>query len=255
MLKLDKIGMKYQSESGEVEALRDLNIELGDGEFVSVLGPSGCGKSTLLFIATGLTPCTSGRVEIDGKEIKEPYHEVGFVFQDHLLLEWRNVLQNVAIQGELRGLGKAESKKRAGQLLNMVGLSEFADKYPFELSGGMQQRVSICRALLHKPKLLLMDEPFGALDALTREQMRMDLEKLWMDLKCTVLFVTHDINEAILLSDRVVILSSRPGSVIVNQKIDLPRPRVISVTESAEFAAYKRQFTKVFMDMGVLRES
>lgn len=255
MLTLEKIGMKYQSESGEVEALRDLNIKLEDGEFVSVLGPSGCGKSTLLFIATGLTPPTDGTVMIDGKRITEPYHEVGFVFQDHLLLEWRKALPNVSLQGELRGIPKAESEKRARKLLEMVGLSGFEDKYPFELSGGMQQRVSICRALLHEPKLLLMDEPFGALDALTREQMRIDLEKLWMKLKCTVLFVTHDISEAILLSDRVVILSARPGHVIVNQTIDLPRPRNNKIAESGEFADYKRQFTKIFMDMGVLHES
>lgn len=255
MLNLENIGMKYQSESGEIEALKDLSIKIDDGEFVSVLGPSGCGKSTLLFIATGLTSPTSGRVMIDGKTIVEPYHEVGFVFQDHLLLEWRKVLQNIALQGELRGMSKAESQKRSRELLEMVGLSEFEDKYPFELSGGMQQRVSICRALLHEPELLLMDEPFGALDALTREQMRIDLERLWIKLKCTVLFVTHDISEAILLSDRVIILSSRPGHVIVNQKIDLPRPRNSRIAESLEFSEYKRQFTKIFMDMGVLRES
>ena len=254
MLVLDNVCMKYPSDTGEIEALCNINIRVGDGEFVSVLGPSGCGKSTLLFIATGLTPCTSGQVLIDDKEITSPYHEVGFVFQDHLLLEWRKVLQNIAIQGELRGMPKKQCEKKAMELLNMVGLSDFYDKYPYELSGGMQQRVSICRALLHEPTLLMMDEPFGALDALTREQMRIDLERLWMKLGCTVLFVTHDINEAILLSDRVIILSSRPGSLILDQKIELPRPRSAAIADSEAFMAYKHQFVKIFMDMGVLHE-
>lgn len=254
MLNLTNIGMIYNSESGQVEALNNINIDIGDGEFVSVLGPSGCGKSTLLFIATGLTKPSCGKVSIDGKEITKPYHEVGFVFQDHLLLEWRTVIKNITIQGELRGMSKEKTIAKAEKLLEMVGLSEFADKYPYELSGGMQQRVSICRALLHEPKILMMDEPFGALDALTREQMRVDLESLWLKRKSTVMFVTHDINEAILLSDRVVVLSKRPGSVLLEMKIDLPRPRSINVADDNKFLMYKRKLTKVFMDMGVFHE-
>ncbi len=254
MLKLSDIGMVYHSESGEVQALENINMDIGEGEFVSILGPSGCGKSTLLFIATGLTKPSSGTVSIGDKFIVEPYHEVGFVFQDHLLLEWRTAVMNISVQGELRGMSKKESRKKAMLLLDMVGLCEFADKYPFELSGGMQQRVSICRALLHEPKVLLMDEPFGALDALTREQMRVDLESLWLKLKSTVMFVTHDISEAILLSDRVIVLSGRPGSVLTEMKIDLPRPRSINISDDEKFIRYKKQLTQIFMDMGVFHE-
>lgn len=254
MLKLCHIGITYYSESGETEALRDINISINDGEFVSILGPSGCGKSTMLFIAAGLTKPKSGTVYIDNKSITEPYHEVGFVFQDHLLLEWRKAIQNVSIQGELRGMGKNESLKKARKLLEMVGLRDFANKYPFELSGGMQQRVSLCRALLHEPKILLMDEPFGALDALTREQMRSDLQNLVIVLKNTVMFVTHDISEAILLSDRVIVLTKSPGTVLMDLKIDLPRPRSMSISEDSKFLAYKKQLTQLFMSMGVLNE-
>ncbi|MDR1687325.1 MAG: ABC transporter ATP-binding protein [Clostridiales bacterium] len=254
MLILNNVGMTYHSGSGPVEALRDVNLEINDGEFVSLLGPSGCGKSTLLFIVTGLTVPTAGYVTIDDKKITEPFHEAGFVFQDHLLLEWRNVLQNVSIQGELRGMDKQVAHERSMELLHMVGLEDFKDKYPHELSGGMQQRISICRALHHDPKLLLMDEPFGALDAFTRDQMRVDLERLWAKRNSTVLFVTHDISEAILLSDRVVVISRRPGTVLEQIKIDLPRPRNFSVSESAEFLSYKHRLTKTFMEMGVLYE-
>jgi len=254
MLNLTNIGMVYNSESGHVEALNNININIGDGEFVSVLGPSGCGKSTLLFIATGLIKPSCGTVCIDGKEITEPYNEVGFVFQDHLLLEWRTVIKNITIQGELRGMSKDETYAKAEKLLEMVGLRKFANKYPHELSGGMQQRVSICRALLHEPKILMMDEPFGALDALTREQMRVDLESLWLKRKSTVMFVTHDINEAILLSDRVVVLSKRPGTVLHEMKIDLPRPRSITVSDDNKFLMYKRKLTEIFMEMGIFHE-
>ena len=254
MLKLNHVGMTYPSDSGQVEALIDIDLDIRDGEFVSILGPSGCGKSTMLFIVTGLTPPSKGEVFIGDKRIIQPYHEVGFVFQDHLLLEWRNATQNVSIQGELRGMQKKTARQKAIELLKMVGLEEFADKFPHELSGGMQQRVSICRALLHDPKLLLMDEPFGALDAFTRDQMRVDLERIWMKRSSTVMFVTHDISEAILLSDRVIVLSRRPGTIVEELTIDLPRPRNISVSESRAFLAYRHRLTKVFMDMGVLYE-
>lgn len=213
MLRFEHIGMKYKTLTGYTEALIDVNFDINDGEFVTVLGPSGCGKSTFLFIGTGLTQPTSGKVLLDGKEITKPVKEVGFVFQDHLLLEWRTVLNNIMIQGEFRNLDKNITKVKAMELIRQVGLEGFENKYPWELSGGMQQRVSICRALVHEPQLLMMDEPYGALDALTREQMRVDLEKMWMQKKNTILFVTHDIDEAILLADKVVILTPRPGRV------------------------------------------
>jgi NitT/TauT family transport system ATP-binding protein len=254
MLKFENIAMEYPSESGGILALKEINLEIAKGEFVSILGPSGCGKSTLLFIATGLTRPTQGKVSIDGKEVNKPIHEVGFVFQDHLLLDWRSAIGNIALQGELRNMDKKQCLQRSQELIDLVGLNGFEDKYPYELSGGMQQRVSICRALLHYPEIIMMDEPFGALDALTREQMRMDLEKLWLNLKSTVMLVTHDISEAILLSDRVIVVSPRPGTIHSEIRIDLPRPRRLHIAESAEFLDYKKRLTKIFMDMGILRE-
>ena len=180
--------------------------------------------------------------------------EVGFVFQDHLLLEWRSVLNNIMIQGEFRNQDMKATKERAMELIRQVGLEGFENKYPWELSGGMQQRVSICRALVHDPELLMMDEPYGALDALTREQMRVDLEKMWMQKKNTILFVTHDIDEAILLADKVVILTPRPGRLKEIVKIDLPRPRNMAVKESPRFLEYRKKITKIFTEMGVLQE-
>jgi len=255
LIEFRNIGMRYASLSGSTQALTDISFTVGDGEFVTVLGPSGCGKSTLLFVATGLKKPTSGKVLINGEELKCPIKNVGFVFQDHLLLEWRTVLSNIMIQGEFRGMGKEECKDRAIKMINLVGLSGCEDKFPHELSGGMQQRVSICRAMMHDPDILMMDEPYGALDALTREQMRVDLEKLWIKQKSTVLFITHDINESILLSDRIVVMTLRPGTIkeiIVNK---LPRPRSLRVTESPEFMEYRKHITDLFMNMGVLHEN
>lgn len=254
MLKFEHIGMKYKTLTGYTEALVDVNFDVEDGEFVTILGPSGCGKSTFLFVGTGLTHPTSGKVLLDGKEITKPVKEVGFVFQDHLLLEWRSVLNNIMIQGEFRNQDMKATKERAMELIRQVGLEGFENKYPWELSGGMQQRVSICRALVHDPELLMMDEPYGALDALTREQMRVDLEKMWMQKKNTILFVTHDIDEAILLADKVVILTPRPGRLKEIVKIDLPRPRNMAVKESPRFLEYRKKITKIFTEMGVLQE-
>lgn len=254
MLKFEHIGMKYKTLTGYTEALIDVDFDVNDGEFVTVLGPSGCGKSTFLFIGTGLTRPTSGKVLLDGIEITRPVKEVGFVFQDHLLLEWRTVLDNIMIQGEFRNQDLKVTKEKAMALIRQVGLEGFENKYPWELSGGMQQRVSICRALVHEPSLLMMDEPYGALDALTREQMRVDLEKMWMQKKNTILFVTHDIDEAILLADKVIILTPRPGRLRDIIEIDLPRPRNMAVKESPEFLAYRKRITNIFTEMGVLHE-
>lgn len=254
MLEFINVGMKYKTLSGYTEALQDINFNVKDGEFVTILGPSGCGKSTFLFIGTGLTKCTSGEVKLKGKEITKPYKEVGFVFQDHLLLEWRTVLENIMIQGEFRNSDMEETKEKALSLIKQVGLSGFENKYPWELSGGMQQRVSICRALVHEPDLLMMDEPYGALDALTREQMRVDLEKMWLQKKNTIVFVTHDIVEAILLADKIIVMTPRPGRVKEVIDINLPRPRNMEVKESQEFMRYRKHITGLFMDMGILHD-
>jgi NitT/TauT family transport system ATP-binding protein len=253
LLKFENVGMCYRTFSGITEALIDINFEVEKGEFVTILGPSGCGKSTFLFIGTGLTKNTSGKATINNEIITKPAKDVGFVFQDHLLLEWRTVLSNIMIQGEFRNINKAECYEKAMALVKLVGLEGFENKYPFELSGGMQQRVSICRALIHDPELLMMDEPFGALDALTREQMRIDLEKIWMKRKNTILFVTHDINEAILLSDKIIVMTQRPGRIKEIIKVDIPRPRSIRVTESSEFIAHRKHITDLFMELGILK--
>lgn len=243
----------YPSSRGPVHAMDRVSLEIGEGEFVSVVGPSGCGKSTLLLIVAGLIPASSGEVRIGGRVVSRPQTEIGIVFQNPVLLDWRTVLGNVLLQVEARRLDLAAFRPRAQALLRSVGLEEFEDKYPFELSGGMRQRAAICRALIHDPPLLLMDEPFGALDALTREQMRLDIERLWMETRKTVLFITHSISEAILLSDRVVVMSPRPGTIERIIPIDLARPRALATKDSARFAEFTNTITSIFLDRGVLR--
>ncbi len=242
------------TRTGEVPALDGIDATIGAGEFVSLVGPSGCGKSTLLLVVAGLVPATTGAVTVFGTPIAGPYTDVGIVFQNPVLLEWRNVLDNVLLQAEVRKLDLAACRQRARELLGAVGLTGFEDKHPRELSGGMRQRVAICRALLHDPPLLLMDEPFGALDALTREQIRIDIERIWLRSKKTVLFVTHSIAEAVQLSDRVLVMSPRPGRIDRVVTIDLPRPRRLAVRDSAAFGALVGEITAVFKEHGVLRE-
>lgn len=214
-----------------------MDLKLADGEFFSIVGPSGCGKSTLLKICAGLLPPTAGVTSIAGQPVVKPHEDIGVVFQAPTLLEWRSVLKNVMLIADVRNLGKAELRRRAIDLLKMVRLEGFEDKYPNELSGGMQQRVAIARALVHEPSILLMDEPFGALDALTRETMTRDLQRIWMSRKITALFITHSISEAVFLSDRVAVMSARPGRVIEVIELDFPRPRDFSLTEDPRFTS------------------
>lgn len=225
----------FPSPRGDVHALADVSLDIAAHEFISLIGPSGCGKSTLLMTISGLVRLTEGSVIIDGHDVQRPYTDLGFVFQQDLLMEWRSVLRNVTIQGEIRGLDQADSRRRALDLLAMLGLEGFEDKYPYELSGGMRQRVAIGRALLHDPPLLLMDEPFGALDAMTREEMNVELLHVWDEQHKTVVFVTHSIPEAIFLSDRVIVLSARPGRVIDDLTIAMPRPRPLDIKETPQF--------------------
>lgn len=248
-----RLGKTYVSRSGPVEALRGLDLEVSEGAFVSILGPSGCGKSTALNIISGLVPSSTGEVEVLGKAVRGPVLEMGIVFQRDLLLPWRTVLANVLLQAEIRKLPRDRLEERAKYLLAQVGLEGFEGRLPSELSGGMRQRVAICRALVHDPPLLLMDEPFGALDAMTRDQMNLDLLEVWQETRKTVLFVTHSIPESIFLSDRVVIMSPRPGSVAAEIEIDLPRPRSFDIRESTEFSRYSGEIRRTFQRMGVLR--
>ena len=215
-IQFDGISHTYDSEGRQTQALMDVNFTADAGEFVALLGPSGCGKSTLLTIAAGLARPTSGQVLINGVPNTKPFTNLGFVFQEATLLEWRTALRNILLQAEVRGLDRVTAEARARELMVQTGISGFENAFPAELSGGMRQRVSICRALLHNPPIMLMDEPFGALDAMTREQMLLDTQRIWMEGRKTVLFVTHDIPEAILLADKIVVLGPRPGRSLEN---------------------------------------
>jgi NitT/TauT family transport system ATP-binding protein len=236
----------------ETHALDHIDLTVGAGEFLAIVGPSGCGKSTLLRLIAGLLPVSAGMIALNGNAVTRPQTALGIVFQSPVLLEWRTVLDNVLLQLELRGQAPAPHRERAMQLLASVGLAEFADRYPRELSGGMRQRAAIVRALIHDPPLLLMDEPFGALDALTREQMRIDLEALWLDTKKTVVFITHSIDEAVLLADRVVVMSARPGRIERVLPIALPRPRGLEARRAAHFTEAADLITSIFLARGVL---
>jgi NitT/TauT family transport system ATP-binding protein len=251
-IEVRNVGKTFFTQDGEVKAIEEVSFTVGKGEFVAILGPSGCGKSTLMLIIAGLLDATRGSVYMSGKEVTGPQTDLGIVFQKPVLLDWRRALGNVLIQVELRRLNPKHYEERARRLLNSVGLGGFENKYPFELSGGMQQRVSICRALVHDPPLLMMDEPFGALDALTREQMRIDVERLMMEERKTVLLVTHSIPEAVQLADRVIVMGPRPSTIERIIPIDLPRPRHRAVQESPRFLEYVREITDIFMARGVL---
>ena len=231
MIVVDRVGMTYEASSGPVEALRDISFTVEGGELLALVGPSGCGKSTLLRIVAGLRAATRGRVEVAGRAVTGPLADVGMVFQAPVLLRWRRVLENVLLPAELSGRDPRRFRERAEQLLALVGLHDFAMKLPRELSGGMQQRASLCRALLLDPPLLLMDEPFGALDAMTRDEMNLELLRVWGETaetgRKTIVFVTHSIPEAVLLADRVVVMTPRPGRVAAVFDIPLARPRAM----------------------------
>ena len=225
LLQIDNISMTYRARRGMIEALASLSINVGRGEFVSVIGPSGCGKSTVLKITAGLLRPTSGRVILDARPITGPRRDVGIAFQKPTLLPWKSVLENVLLPTKALKLEPAMARERAQELLQLVGLSKFEHNYPGELSGGMQQRVGLARMLAHDPTFLLMDEPFAALDAMTREALAVELQRIWLNTKKSVLFITHSIPEAVFLSDRVVVMSARPGRVLEQVSIALPRPR------------------------------
>jgi NitT/TauT family transport system ATP-binding protein len=253
-VKVDGVSKSYSVRAGDdVLALDRVDLDIAPGSFVAVVGPSGCGKSTLLSLLAGLIPLSAGRLTIDGENVVKPHPKAGVVFQSDLLLDWRSILDNVLLPVEIKKLHRKAYVERARDLLAQVGLQGFDDKFPTELSGGMRQRAAICRALIQEPGLLLMDEPFGALDALTREQMIMDLQTMWLRLRNTVLFITHGIDEAVFLADRVIVMSPRPGRVDLDLAIDIARPRPWSeVHESARFQHYVREVRAIFEAKGVL---
>ena len=251
-VELKGVAKTYRRGEQQTHALAAVDLAVREGEFLAIVGPSGCGKSTLLRIVAGLHLATAGEVRVDGRIVDRPQTNLGVVFQSPVLLDWRTAVDNVLVQIELRGLDPRAYRDRAHTLLAQVGLADFAERYPHELSGGMRQRVAIARALIHDAPLLLMDEPFGALDALTREQMRLDLETLWLATRKTVVFITHSIDEAVLLADRVVVMSPRPGRIERVMPIGLPRPRGLEARRAREFIDAAETITSIFLERGVL---
>jgi NitT/TauT family transport system ATP-binding protein len=236
-VELDQVALRYGGDVEGTLALQDTSLTVREGEFVAVVGPSGCGKSTLMKVVSGLWPASAGTVVVNGREVTKPLNIVGMAFQNPNLLPWRTTLANVMLPLEIaephiRRLRREYPSylAKVRDLLKMVGLQEFETKHPWELSGGMQQRASLCRALIHDPSLLLLDEPFGALDMFTREELWLALQDLWLARKPTVVLVTHDLREAVFLADRVLVMSNRPGRIIADYTVDIPRPRSLDTT-------------------------
>ncbi len=242
----EDISVVFQGSRGAVTAIDSLSLTVSPGEFVSVLGPSGCGKSTLIRVFSGLLAPTRGRAMLKGEPIRKPRGDVGIVFQQANLLPWKTVIDNVLVPSRALRRNMEAAREKAIELLKLVGLEKFRDNYPNELSGGMQQRVGIARGLAHDPDLLLMDEPFSALDTMTRDHMSLELQRIWMATSKTALFITHSIPEAVFLSDRIVVMSARPGTIVKELHIDLPRPRTVETLGDARFAAYTSELRALF---------
>src|ERR1700742_3254338 len=250
-IRLTNVGKKFQTKTGEGETCGDINLDIKQSEFVAIVARSACGKTTIPKMVAGLQPYTSGTITVAGRRVDRPQTDVGIVFQEAIMLDWRDVLSNVMLQIDIRKLERAKYEPVARELLRATGLEGFEHKKPYELSGGMRQRVSICRALVHRPTMLLMDEPFGALDALTREQISMDIQRLWMEQRKTALHITHSIPEAVLLADRVVVMGPRPGRIVEIIEIDLPRPRRLDQLPQ-RFHDYSTRIRNIFKSKGVL---
>ena len=250
-IRLRGVGKTYDTKDGAVEACAGIDLDVRQSEFVAIVGPSGCGKTTILKMVAGLVPRSAGEITVGGQRVERPQTDVGIVFQESILLDWRDVLSNVMLQVDIRRMDRAAYEPVARHLLRSTGLEGFEHKKPYELSGGMRQRVSICRALVHDPPLLLMDEPFGALDALTREQISMDIQRVWMEKRKTAMHITHSIPEAVLLADRVVVMGPRPGRIVEILEIDLPRPRRLDRLPQ-RFNDYAGRIRDIFKAKGVL---
>ncbi len=253
LIEIRNVTKVFTSERGSVEALRDISLNIQAGEFIGVVGPSGCGKSTLLRCLAGLEQVSNGEILLKGSKIAGPPLNMGMVFQRDVLLDWRTIVENVLFTTDFRGLPRREWTQRARDMLDLFGLNEFHESYPWELSGGMRMRVAICRALIDSPELLLMDEPFAALDAFTRDDLNLELQKISMRTRATTVFITHNITEAIFLSDKVVVMDRRPGRVALTLDIDLPRPRPLSVRESPQFVEYGKIIRQTFEQLGIVR--
>jgi len=252
LIELQSLSKTFGSGTEAVHALGPIDLEIEEGEFVTFLGPSGCGKSTLMLMIAGLLAPTEGAIRLAGNLVDGPQTDIGIMFQDNTLVPWRSVQGNIELQLEMRGLSIVEYRERIATLLRSVHLEDFAARRPYELSGGMQQRAAFCQAMIHDPKTMLLDEPLGKLDAMTRESIRRDLQALWMEQQPTVVFVTHSIEEAIQLSSRVAVMTPRPGRIDRLLSIDLPFPRDFDVKNSAEFAEYMRSIQEVFRGYGVI---
>jgi NitT/TauT family transport system ATP-binding protein len=237
---------EYETARGSVLALDRIDFNVAEGEFVAIVGPSGCGKSTLLKILAGLLPTSDGEVKLRGVQITGPRRDIGVVFQSPVLFPWRTVLDNVLLPVDVQKLARENSRTRALELLAMVGLQGFEHRYPWELSGGMQQRVAISRGLIHNPAMLLMDEPFGALDAMTREGLNLELQRIWLERRETVLFITHSIAEAVFLADRVLVMTPRPGRIAEDVPVTIPRPRALDLLAVPEFGGIVRRIRAHF---------
>jgi NitT/TauT family transport system ATP-binding protein len=240
-IEVRRLSKVYGGGADAVAALQDIDFTIQEGEFLSIVGPSGCGKSTLLKILAGLLSRSSGEALLNGSPIDGPREDIGVVFQSPVLFPWRNVLGNVLLPVDVQKLGRERMTQRALDLISLVGLSGFERRYPWELSGGMQQRVALVRALIHDPALLLMDEPFGALDALTREQMNVELQRIWLERRKTVVFITHSTAEAVFLADRVMVMTPRPGKIGDLFEVDIPRPRPLDAMTVEKFGGYVRR--------------
>jgi NitT/TauT family transport system ATP-binding protein len=252
LIEVDQVTKIYDTADGPVESLRPLTFAIDDGEFLAIVGPSGCGKSTLLKMVAGLLAVSSGEIRLGGVRVDGPPDNVGIVFQSAVLLAWRTVVENVMLQIEMRRLDKSKYLPKAQALLHLVGLDGFERKLPWQLSGGMQQRASICRALVHDPAVLLMDEPFGALDAMTREKMNVELQRIWFETKKTVMFITHSIPEAVFLADRVLVMSERPGTIAAIYDVNLPRPRSLRIMGQPRFGELTQTIRAHFYAQGTL---
>lgn len=250
-IQLKNVNKIYVTKDDAITACQDITFDINKSEFIAIVGASGCGKTTILKMIAGLVSYTDGTVTVGGNPVKEPVTNLGIIFQDSVLMDWRDVLSNILIQSDIRGMNRSKYETIARKLIKDIGLEGFENKKPFELSGGMRQRVSICRSLVHDPPLLLMDEPFGSLDALTREQISMDIQNLWMKQRKTVLLITHSIPEAVLLADRVIVMTPRPGRIAEIIDVDLPRPRRLDKLP-ARYNELTGHIRNIFKKAGVL---